>query len=140
MIRAVLDANQFISAFIKPGGLQYQLLTLARSGRYQLILSPPILSEIFRALDYSRIQKYLKYTKKDIGGLMDNLVQVSEVVEGKLEIEVIKEDPDDNQYLTAAVEGQANYIVSRDKHLLDLEVYQGIQIIMARKFLEYLEK
>lgn len=46
-------------------------------------------------------------------------------------------------FLECAVDGEANYIISGDKHLLDLGMYNGIQIIRAKDFLikeKYLEK
>lgn len=57
------------------------------------------------------------------------------IVEGEEIVDVIKDDPADNKYLACAYEGEADYIVSGDHHLLDLGSYQGIDIIKAREFL-----
>jgi predicted nucleic acid-binding protein len=40
--------------------------------------------------------------------------------------------------LACALDGQADLIVSGDRHLLDLGEYQGIPILTAREFLERL--
>jgi len=37
------------------------------------------------------------------------------------------------------MEGQADYIISGDKHLLDLKTYQGIKIVTLAEFLEIFE-
>jgi len=45
-------------------------------------------------------------------------------------------DPDDNKFIECAVASRAGYIVSGDKHLLNLKSYQGIQIMKAANFLD----
>jgi len=51
-------------------------------------------------------------------------------------ISAIEADPDDDKFIECAVAAKAGYIVSGDKHLLNLKNYQGIQIMKAAKFLE----
>jgi predicted nucleic acid-binding protein len=55
-------------------------------------------------------------------------------------IDVIQTEPTDNKYLACALEGEADYIVSGDRHLLDLGLYQGIKIIKAKAFLKIWDK
>ena len=62
------------------------------------------------------------------------------MVEGKAEIDVIQADPTDNKYLACALEGEADYIVSGDRHLLDVGLYQGLKIIKAKEFLNMWQK
>jgi len=58
----------------------------------------------------------------------------------KLEdIKVVKSDPSDDIILATALAGQASYIVSGDKHLLDLGVYRGIKVVTAIEFVKILE-
>ena len=52
-----------------------------------------------------------------------------------MRLTVISADPTDNIFLECAVAGKADYIISGDKHLLDLKSYQGIPIVKARDFL-----
>jgi putative PIN family toxin of toxin-antitoxin system len=39
-----------------------------------------------------------------------------------------KDDPDDNRVLACAMAGRADYIVSGDRHLLNLKAHAGIPI------------
>ncbi len=71
---------------------------------------------------------------------MTELGYFSTVVEGKTRLAVIREDPADDRYLEAAVEGRASYIVSGDRLLLALETYEDIEILTARQFLGVLPK
>ena len=44
-------------------------------------------------------------------------------------------DPDDNKYLELAVSVGASVIVSSDRHLLDLNPWQGVMIIRPAEYL-----
>jgi len=54
---------------------------------------------------------------------------------GSLSCFSVLPDPTDNIFLECALDGGANSIISGDKHLLDIEVYKGIEIVRAREFL-----
>lgn len=43
-------------------------------------------------------------------------------------------DPDDDKFLSCAIDSRALYIVSGDKDLLSLEAFQGVEIITASEF------
>jgi putative PIN family toxin of toxin-antitoxin system len=45
-------------------------------------------------------------------------------------------DPDDNKYLSCAVDGDADVIVSGDRDLLVLKEFTGIPILAPRQFIE----
>jgi putative PIN family toxin of toxin-antitoxin system len=49
-------------------------------------------------------------------------------------------DPADNHLLDAAAEGQADYIVSGDRDLLDLGSYEGVEIVTPARFLAVLRE
>ena len=47
---------------------------------------------------------------------------------------------DDNRVFVAAVEAEADCIVSGDPHLLDLGPYRGIEIIAPVRFVKMIER
>lgn len=47
---------------------------------------------------------------------------------------MVKEDPDDDKFIAAAIEGRADYIVNRDKPLLNIKEYHGIKMISPTDF------
>ena len=49
-------------------------------------------------------------------------------------------DPDDLVFLACAVEGDADFIASGDKHLKGLKIYRAIPIVTAREVLEMLDR
>jgi uncharacterized protein len=48
------------------------------------------------------------------------------MINPQLVLDVVKDAPDDNRVLECAVEGDADYIVSGDWHLLQLKAHAGI--------------
>jgi predicted nucleic acid-binding protein len=71
---------------------------------------------------------------------VDALQAIAIVVEDRAIAPVIAADPADDIYLAAAAEGLADYIVSGDRHLLDLFAYEGIPIVTPRRFLDSLDR
>lgn len=132
-LRVVFDTNIFISALNWSGNPWIAYLRWLND-EFILVTSTAILSELCdilrRNFNRSDDEAY------DIYNLIGSL---SMVVTPTERIEVIERDPDDNRILECAVEGNANYIVSGDRHLLDLERYQGIEIITTSEFLALLE-
>jgi len=51
-------------------------------------------------------------------------------------IDVIGVDATDNIFLELAVCGDAEYIISGDRHLLELKQYSSIELVTARNYLE----
>jgi predicted nucleic acid-binding protein len=50
-------------------------------------------------------------------------------------VDAVAADPSDNKFIAAAIEGRGDYIISGDRHLLDIKAYEGIPIISARQFI-----
>jgi len=130
MLKVVIDTNVFISAFYLPDSRPAEVVFLARRKRILNFISPPILKEIERIL-----QKKLLWDNAKTESAVRRIRNFSEMVDPKKRLEVIADDPD-NRILECAVEGQAEFIISGDKHLLNLKAYQGIVIVTPADFLE----
>ena len=133
MTQAVLDTNILVSAAIARGN-EFELLELAKKGRYELILSTGILEEFEGVVSQERFG----FTKNIREEIINNVIKIAKIVDSKGKIDAIKEDPDDNKIIECALEGKADYIISGDKHLLKLGKFQGIEVITTTKFLELL--
>lgn len=141
MFRAVLDANVLASALIRPQGPPGQIVArLLEDHDFTLVISDPTLAELRRCLSYPRVRKYITATDEELDLWVTALGLVADIVEGKVAVSAVADDPDDNKYLAAALEGRAEFVVSGDTHLLDLHEHQGIRIITPRTFLDLLEK
>ena len=134
-MKIVLDANLFASSLIKPVSNPGKILDMVKQNQVELVLSPPIIKEIKRILLYPKISKYHRKSAQEIDTYFEDILIFAWMVEGEGVVDVIKADPTDNKYLSCAHEGEADYIVSGDHHLLDLGAYEGIQIITASQFI-----
>ena len=140
MLKIVLDTNVFVSALINPRGKPAQILNYVFESKVRLFTSPSIIEELERVLSYPKLVKRHGLEKEELKKFVSDLLSILSPVEGKKAIEVIVEDPADNNYLSCALDAKADFIVSGDIHLLNLREYEGIQIITPAQFLEMLEK
>ena len=77
-MRIVLGTNVLISALFKRESTSARILSLWRSGEFDLLVSPQTLSELTRVLEYPRIQKRLIYTRQEVQHFLDLLTTRSE--------------------------------------------------------------
>jgi len=133
MLKVVLDINVIISGLNFGGSKPAKILELVAYRDLANFVSDHIIKETRDIL----IRKFF-WTKEEAGAADFWLRTFSKVVRPKTSIAVIAHDPD-NRILECGVDGQADYIISGDKHLLDLKIYQGIKIVTPAEFLEIFE-
>jgi len=135
MIKAVIDANVFVSAALSSGSNPDKIIDLARQGKICLLISQDILQEIRIVFLYPKIKRRLKLTAREIDEFLSDIAKPALITPGALNLKAVKDDPKDDKYLICAMEGKADYIVSGDKHLLSLNNYHGISIVTPTVFL-----
>jgi len=140
MLKVVLDANIFVSAVLKPHSNLAKIFELVKEGKIKLILSRDILSEIRAVLLYPKIKQRHRRSPKEIEEFLQKTIPVSIIVPGKTKVRTVEEDPADTKYLAAAVEAKADFIISGDRHLNDLKIFEGIRILDPAAFLKFIEK
>ena len=137
MLRAVLDAKVYVSAYVRPEGPPGQIVErLLRDRTFELVLSAEIAEEVLQALAYPKVLKNAR-AKVEPDLWFEDIVMLAEFVTGQ-PIESVSEDPDDDKYIAAAIEGRASFVVSGDPDLLDIKEHQGVRIVNPRAFLELL--
>jgi putative PIN family toxin of toxin-antitoxin system len=133
LLRAVVDTNVYISAFLHPERPIFQIVQQAVARRYCLLISPAIVNEVGRVLrETFGLEERVRLHR------LKALVKAAEIINPQMTLDVIREDPADNRILECAVEGRANLIVSGDRHLRRLTIYQGIPIVRPVDFLRTL--
>ena len=138
MLRAVLDANVYVSAAVRPEGPPGRIIErFLRGGAFEIVMSQAIVEEVLRALVYPRVRKYLR-PGLDSELWFEDIVVLSHLVAGEHEIEGASKDHDDDKYIAAAIEGRAGFVVTGDSDLLDLKEYEGARIMSPRAFLNLL--
>jgi len=129
-MRVVADTNVFLSALLF-GGLPGEFLNLALHRKFVLVTSKTLLEELDEKLRG-------KFSVSDCDALTirAKLEGCASVVHPGFELKAVPDDPDDNRVLECAIAGQADFIVSGDRHLLRIGSYERIAIVSVRQFLE----
>ncbi len=122
-MKVVADTNVLVSAFIFPGGSPEAFYRLALERRIALVSSRPLLAEFGRVLT----DKF-GWAAERAEEAVAQVVRLAEIVEPRQGVSDIEADPADNPVLEAAAEGEADAIVSGDRHLLALGSWRGIRI------------
>ena len=129
-MRVVLDSNILISA-INYGGLPRDIYNLGKYKLIDVIISDPILKETSGVLE-----RKFNYSHEITTLISSELMENSIVVKPTEIINEIRDDPSDNKFLEAVISGNADYIVSGNKHVLELMKYKNIPIVTPAEFLE----
>lgn len=133
-MRVVLDTNTIVSGLFW-GGHPRQVLELARSGQITLFTASALLDELFDVLSRPKFAERLRIVEASPESVVEDYAALAEMVIVTEVIPVIAEDPDDDQVIACAIAAHADYIVSGDRHLLALAVYNSIQILNATQFM-----
>jgi putative PIN family toxin of toxin-antitoxin system len=134
VLRAVLDCNVYISAIIRPEGPPGRFIErFLRASAFDLVLSPAIRDEVLGALNYPKVRKSIKRAV-DPQLWFEDILLLARLVAGDYRVTGVSEDPDDDIYLAAAIEGRCSYIVSGNPDLLSLNEHEGVRIVTPRVF------
>lgn len=129
--KAVLDTNVLVSSALSDGKPS-KILELAENKDFLSVTSPDIVEELRDVLTRDK----LPFAEKQVDKLVSKVLSISQVIDPQIELEVIEDDPDDDKILEAAVAGNADYIISGDSHLLQLEKHREIPIHSPNQFLK----
>jgi hypothetical protein len=133
-LRAVLDTNVFVSAFLSrsPTSPTRELIQRWLADEFTLLISDALLDELAEKLIERDIaQEQVIAFLARLTSLAEQVFVPPEAVQP-----VIPADPDDNHVVACAVVGGADYLVSYDPHFEPLgEEYQGVKITKALPFL-----
>jgi putative PIN family toxin of toxin-antitoxin system len=124
-MRVVLDTNVFISGIFWEGNFCSQIIDKWRKGMFQLVSSPQLVEELADTLGSFKISMPEEMIEEWKNLIIENSIMVDPLVT----IKAVKDDPEDDKFIEAAVYGEADFIVSQDKHLLKLKEYNKIKIL-----------
>jgi putative PIN family toxin of toxin-antitoxin system len=107
------------------------------NNKFRLVISADILLEYEEVIQ----QKYSVATANAFVSLLAELSNV-DYVYPNFKWELISGDPDDNKYCDCAISGQADYIITEDRHFDILKSIQfpSLTVLGIDKFLELLQE
>jgi putative PIN family toxin of toxin-antitoxin system len=134
--KAVIDTSVFVSGVFskRRESASYQIIQDWRQGRFNLVISPQIVSEY-----------YLVFLRRGLSDSdTDDLIRAIQSrafhVSGDYQTSKLDNvDPKDNMLLATAYESKADYLVSLcKKHILPIKYWHGTQIVTPPLFLKQL--
>jgi len=123
----VLDTNVFIAAYFNRKSASARIIDLCLENKHELILSSRLRKEVRLILKNVRAERGFQ---KRIQSLFMNASRIKPTQK----IFAVKEDPDDNKFLECALEGKADYLITSDRHLLELGEFAQTKICKPTQF------
>ncbi len=116
------------------GGKPEQLFEMARSRKIRLLTSPTILAEFA-----SLLKGKFDWEDGEIADAIRTIGYSAELIKPAAKISILGDDAD-NRVLECAQTGKADYIVSGDRHLLEMKKFKKIPIVKASELIAGLDK
>jgi uncharacterized protein len=133
MNKITFDTNILISSTLWKNSVSRKLLVKLIIQYAEIFITDDILDE------YSNVLKRdFNLSKEEIKEKIEVVLSFCNIVDPSINIEEIKDDPTDNKVLECAVESHSEYIISYDKHLLNLKEFRNIKIVSPEEILELL--
>ena len=130
--RIVFDTNVLISSILWDNSVAQKFLFKCINENTQIFSSQEIIEEYKEIL-----ARDFDYGEQEIVELLERIYQFLTLVSPSKKIDVVKDDSDDNKIIECAIESNAKYIISYDKHLLKLKEYSGIKIVRPEEALGF---
>lgn len=139
-MKVVLDANVFISAFMKEGSIPYKAMEKALSD-FETIVPQQFVNDIYSFAVQAK-KKKVKINPDDFIVAIAELEKAGsiKIVKVKRVVDISRHETD-NHYISVALENDVRILITGDKDLTCEEVVKkclelGVKIIKPAKFLE----
>lgn len=132
MLSVVIDTSSLVSYVLTKGKLMSRVVAHWRAGTFRFISSPATRGELEAVLKRPRIQRLANVPLDE---LSRGLERFSHHVPGNIDVSGACRDAKDDKFLACAVEGEAQYLVSSDRDLLDMRRFRGVAIVNPGQFL-----
>ncbi len=134
-VKVVFDTNVWVSIFMED--VLYGEFSLVKP-ELTIYISKEIIFELSKVLLYPRIAKILENAGIREKDVLRVISDDSKMVEPKIKLHIIDKDEEDNKILECALAARADFIVSGDKHLLELDKFRKTKILTPREFFDNL--
>jgi hypothetical protein len=108
--------------------------------QFDLVGCQSTFDELDNVLRRSHIAEKYHITDEKRAVLLSTIREHAVLVPGHAVSGIVPADPKDDIFVACAIEGNAKYIVSGDRHLLDLKCYQTVRVVTAAYFVVALSR
>lgn len=151
--RVIFDCNVLLQAAAREKSVAAKCLNLAESGLIQIYVSREVLAEAEDVLNRPEIRAhFLDLSDEIVGAFLKRLQNLSVLVRPVPKKFSYPRDEDDEPYINLAVAAGADFIISRDRDLLDLmtghadeckefrQRFRPLRVIEPAEFLRWIKR
>ncbi len=136
-MRVVLDTDVIVAGMRSTGGASAEILRKARQGKVTLVVSVPLAMEYEAICTEAEHRLAAGLSEREVEIFLDALVAMAEPVETHFLWRPQLRDPGDEMVLEAAVNGQADLLVTFNvRDFGDVPSRFGIELMIPRDALE----
>ena len=126
-MKVILDTNILINGLNDKASITWKILELARTGDARFFASHKIIREYELIIN--------REVKNEINkNILEKFISQVEVIKNTKYVKAVKWDPEDDKFINTALSANADYIISSDNHLLELQEYENIKIVKPEDF------
>jgi uncharacterized protein len=129
--RIIIDTNLWISFLITKDFTKLDEIIFSRHGI--LVFSQELLEEFMEVAKRPKFRRF--FSASDIEEIVETIQEYADFVKVQTKIEVCR-DPKDNFLLSLSVDGNADFLLTGDKDLLELKEFGETVIITISNFLQ----
>ena len=130
-LRVIIDTNILISYLISKKIINLDKVFL--SDDVSILFSKELIDELHEVIQRPKMRKY--FSEDDALSILIKIVQFGEVYYPTKATDICR-DPKDNFLLDLALEGKADYLITGDADLLDLQKFEKTTIGNYNQFIE----
>ena len=133
-MRAVIDTNIFLAGLLNAEGGTAKIIRAFQDGEFDLVVTPEVFDEYVRVLHFFDNALPASKSEELLELVFEKVVKVRPVAARGL-----CTDADDEKFISAALAGQAAFLVTKNKKHFPKEV-SSIKIVNVREFLREIER
>ena len=137
MIRAVVDPGVLIAAVLSASGAPAELLRYWLDGAIEIVVSEKLLNELDSVLQRAKFRQYL--TTSEAKRYVDLFRRWAELAADAEFGEAVSADPKDDYLVALALSARADFLVSGDRHLTEIE-RPRVPVLTPRQAIELLKE
>jgi uncharacterized protein len=123
-MNVTFDTNVLLSATLWNNSVAQKVLFMCIRKDITIYSSPFILKEYQNVL-----KRDFDFSEEEIAECIQKILLCVNLIDPEIQVDIVKDDPDDNSIIECALVSLSKYILTYDKHLLIIKEYNGIKII-----------
>ncbi len=132
-MKVVFDTNVYIAEYLT-GGLAERVIEATLDAGWRVYISDYLLDEFRRVM-----KEHFHQPQGRVARASHLLQPRSTLVQLPASHHRVEQDPDDSPILQTAIVASAHLLVSRDRHLLNLNPYESLQILSVASYHQLLQ-